>query len=159
MRCFAVLVFATFLTAQSIAQESAPDQTKLVQEATTISLRALQFTQGDLASLLDAKSQLTTAGWAEFMKKLEGWQDEKGAATFSSRLVPSGPALDVRRHDGLIDLTIPGVLEQESRNAYGGVSTTRYRAEVDVQYAESLRKVVHLKQHTCGGARSHLSCR
>lgn len=159
MRCFAVLVFATFLTAQSMAQESAPNQPKLVQEATTISLRTLQFTQGDLASLLDAKSQFTTAGWAEFMKKLQGWQDEKGAATFSSRLVPSGPALDVRRHDGVIDLTIPGVLEQESRNAYGGVSTTRYRAEVYVQFAESSRKVAHLKQHMCGGARSHLSCR
>lgn len=159
MRCFAVLVFATFLAAQSIAQEPALDQAALVQEATTISLRALQFTQGDLASLLDAKSQFTRAGWAEFMKKLDGWQDEKGAATFSSRLVPSGPALDVRRHDGVVDLTIPGVLEQESRNAYGGVSTTRYRAEVDVQYAESSRKVVHLKQHMCGGARSHLSCR
>ena len=159
MRRFAVLVFATFLTAQSMAQESAPDQTQLVQEATTISLRALQFTQRDLASLLDAKSQFTTAGWAEFMKKLEGWQDEKGAATFSSRLVPSGPALDVRRHDGVVDLTIPGVLEQESRNAYGGVSTARYRAEVDVQFDEGSRKVVHLKQHTCGGAKSHPSCR
>lgn len=159
MRCYAVLVFATFLTAQSMAQEPAPDQAALVQEATTISLRALQFNQGDLPSLLDAKSQFTTAGWTEFMKKLEGWQDEKGAATFSSRLVPSGPALDVRRHDGLIDLTIPGVLEQENRNAYGGVSTTRYRAEVDVQFAEDSRKVVHLKQHMCGGAKSRPSCR
>jgi hypothetical protein len=154
-----VLLFAVFVTSPSFAQEPAPDQAALVQEATAVCLRAVQFTQGDPASLLDAKSRFTSAGWAEFMKKLDGWQDEKGAAMFTSRFVPSGPALDVRRHDGLLDLTIPGVLEQESRNPYGGISTTKYRAEIELQLAEASRKVTHLKQHTCGGAGSHPSCR
>ncbi|MGN2248120.1 hypothetical protein ACFWZ3_15675 [Frateuria sp. GZRR35] len=159
MRFTASIVLAAFVTSQSFAQELARDQAKLVQQATTVSLRALQFTQGDLASLLDAKSQFTPGGWAEFMKKLDGWQDETGAATFSSRFVPSGPALDVRRHDGVVDLTIPGVLEQENRNPYGGVSTTKYRAEIDLRLAEALGKITHLKQRTCGSAGSHPSCR
>lgn len=159
MRSIPMLLLAAFVTMPSFAREPAQEQAKLVQEATAVCLRALQFTQGDPASLIDAKSRFTAAGWAEFMKKLDGWQDEKGAATFTSRFVPSGPALDVRQHDGVLDLTLPGVLEQESRNPYGGVSTTRYRAEIDLQLAVASRKVTHLKQRTCGGARSHPSCR
>lgn len=159
MRSIAIFVLGAFLTSQSLAQELDRDQTRLVQEATAVSLHALQFTQGDPVSLLDAKSEFTTGGWAEFMKKLDGWQDEAGAATYSSRFIPSGPALDVRRHDGVVDLTIPGVLEQESRNPYGGVSTTKYRAEIDLQIAEASGKLTHLKQRTCGGAGSHPSCR
>ena len=130
-----------------------------MEEATAVCLRALAFGQGDAASLLDAKSRFTVAGWAEFMKKLGGWQDEKGATTFTSRFIPSGPALDVRRHDGMVDLTIPGVLAQQNRNPYGGVSTMKYRVEIDLQLVEATRKVTHLKQRTCGGAGSNLSCR
>lgn len=159
MRLIAIFVLAAFVIPRSFAQEPAQDQAKLVQEATAVSLRALQFNQGDLASLLDAKSEFTEEAWAGFLKKLEGWRDEKGAAAFTSRFVPSGPALAVRRHDGVVDMTLPGILEQESRNAYGGVSTMKYRAEIDLQLAEGSRKITRLKQRTCGGAGSHPSCR
>ena len=159
MHSIAILFLASFVTLPSLAKEAARESAELMQDATAVCIRALEFTQGDSASLLDAKSRFTAEGWSEFMKKLQGWQDEKGAATFTSRFVPSGPALDVREHDGLVDLTIPGVLEQESRNPYGGVSVTKYRAEIDLQLAEATRKVTHLKQRTCGGAGSHTSCR
>ncbi|HET6432680.1 hypothetical protein [Dyella sp.] len=155
MRCIVILLLAV---SGACAAAPVPDQPARVREATAICLDALDFAQGDVASLLDAKSRFTAQGWAEFMKKLQGWQDDKGAPTFSSRFVPSGAALDVRRHDGVLDLTLPGVLEQTSRNPYGGVSVTKYRAEIDVQFAESTRTVTHLKQRTCGGAGSHPSC-
>lgn len=159
MRAIAALLLAAFVTSPAYSTQPVQAPADPVQDATAVCIRALAFTQGDPASLLDAKSRFTREGWAEFMKKLDGWQDAKGAATFTSRFTPSGPALDVRRHDGLIDLTLPGVLEQESRNPYGGVSVTRYRAEIDLQLAEATRKVTHLKQRTCGGAGSHPSCR
>jgi hypothetical protein len=153
------LLVAAFAVSPSFSEEAAQKPVGSVQEATSVCLRALEFVQGDTASLVDARDRFTAQGWAEFTKKLDGWLDEKGAPTFSSRFIPSGPALDVRRHDGVVDLTLPGVLEQESRNAFGGVSTTKYRAEIDLQLAEATRKVTHLKQHTCGGAGSHPSCR
>lgn len=159
MRSIAIVFAAAFLSARACAGQPLPDQAGLVQEATAVCIQTLQFAQGDKASLLDAKGHFTPEGWAQFMEKLQGWQDDRGAATFTSRFAPSGPALDVRRHDGVVYLTIPGVLEQESRNAYGGVSTTRYRAEVELQFAEATHKVTRLKQRTCGGAGSHLSCR
>ena len=159
MRSIAIVFAAAFLAASACAGQPHPDQAGLVQEATAVCIQALQFAQGDKASLLDARDHFTPEGWDQFMEKLRGWQDDGGAATYTSSFVPSGPALDVRWHDGVVDLTIPGVLEQESRNAYGGVSTTRYRAEVELQFAEGTHKVTHLKQRTCGGAGSHLSCR
>lgn len=159
MRSIAALLLAAFVTSHAYSTQPAQEQANLVQDATAVCIRALAFTRGDTATLLDAKNRFTREGWAEFMKKLDGWLEAKGAATFTSRFVPSGPALDVQRHDGVLDLTLPGVLEQESRNPYGGVSVTRYRAEIDLQLAEATRKVTHLKQRTCGGAGSHRSCR
>lgn len=159
MRSIATVLLAAFVTQQAFSSEPVPGQATPVQEATAVCVRALAFDQGDSASLLDVKDRFSAEGWAGFMKKLDGWLDGKGAATFTSRFVPSGPVLDVRRHDGVVDLTIPGVLEQQSHNAYGGVSTTKYRAEIDLQLAEATRKVTHLKQRTCGGAGSHPSCR
>lgn len=93
------------------------------------------------------------------MHKLDGWQDDKGAPTFTSRFRPSGPALDVQQHDDVVDLTLPGVLEQESHTPYGGVSMTKYRAEIDLEISGATRKVTRLSQRTCGGAGSHTSCR
>lgn len=159
MRSIALLVFSVLATASAASKALAPDHADPVAEATAVCIRALDFTQGDAASLVDARSRFTAEGWARFMKKLDGWLDSKGAANFSSRFLASGPALDVRRHDGMAELTLPGVLEQESRNAFGGVSTTRYRAEIDVQFAEATHLVTQLKQRTCGGAGSHASCR
>jgi len=159
MRSFVALLLAASVLSQACTAEPAREEADPVRQATAICLRALQFAQGDTATLVDAKPEFTTQAWAEFMEKLKGWQDMKGAPTFTSRFVPSGPALDVWRHDGMVELTLPGILEQETRNPYGGVSTMKYRAEIDLQFAESTRRVTRLKQRTCGGAGSHATCR
>lgn len=103
-----------------------------------ILLCVLQFIQGDLVSFFDVKSQFMMVGWVEFMKKLEGWQDEKGVVMFSFWFVLFGFVLDVWWYDGVIDLIIFGVLEQESCNVYGGVLFMRYCVEIDVQFDEGL---------------------
>lgn len=159
MRSIAILFLAVFASSQLSAHEPSADQAQLVSEATAICARALEFAQGDRASLVDAKAQFSAEGWAQFTKRLNGWRDDEGAPTFTSHFRPSGPALDVRQHDGVVDLTIPGVLEQENRNPYGGVSRTKYRSEIDIEIAAATRKVTRLNQRTCGGAGSHPSCR
>lgn len=153
-----VALLAAVLAMPALSNPPA-DPAQLEQHATAAGHRALEFTQGDLASLLDAQKDFTPEGWTDFRSKLEGWLDGKGATTFSSSFAASGPAVDVRRSDGVLFLTIPGVLKHESRNPHGGVSVTRYRAEIDVQLAEASRKVVRLKQRTCGGANTQSSCR
>lgn len=159
MRSFMFLLFAVVLATRAYASDPSGERAKLVQRATAVGMRALNFQQGDLPSLLDAQKDFTPEGWAEFTAKLKGWLDQNGATTFSSAFVPSSPAVDVRRGDGVLYLTMPGVLQHESKNQFGGVSTTRYRAEIDIQLSETSQKVLHLQQRTCGGARAHASCR
>ena len=93
------------------------------------------------------------------MKKLNGWLDEKGAPKFSSNFSPSGNALDIHQEEGAVRLTIPGILKQESRNEFGGVSTTAYRVEIDIQLGGKPVKIERLEQRTCGGAKTKASCR
>lgn len=114
MRFFIVLLFVLAFAVPAFSMDLGKDQTKLVQHATALGLRAMEFNQGNLPSLLDAEKDFITEGWMEFKVKLNGWLDEKGAATFSSVFVPSGPALDVRRRDRVMYLTIPGVLKHEN---------------------------------------------
>lgn len=121
--------------------------------------RALNFIQGDLVSLLEAKDDFTSQGWGEFMKALDGWLDDKGASKFSSNFSPSGKVIDIRLENEVLYLVIPGVLKQESRNPNGGVSTTAYRAEINVKLIGKPLKIEQMKQITCGGAKTTLSCR
>jgi hypothetical protein len=120
---------------------------------------ALDFRQGDLASLLDARPLFTESGWADFMKRLAGSLDPSGAATFTSTFTPSGPAMAARQGSSDLAVTVPGVLKHESRNPHGGVSTTSYRAEIDIRVAPGPLRVDLLVQRTCGGATTRSSCR
>lgn len=162
MRYFLVFFVALSISGAVSAQISpagTKSQAAAVHYAEKASLRALDFTQGDIESLLDARNDFTPEGWTEFMKKLDGWLDDKGAPKLSSNFSPSGEALDVRRKSGEFRLTIPGILKQESRNQFGGVSTTAYRAEIDVQLSGKPMKIEHMIQRTCGGANTVTSCR
>jgi len=75
-----ILVFAVLLS--SASAQTAPadlkDQAAVVRYAEGASLRALNFVQGNIMSLVDAQDDFTPQGWSEFMKKLNGWLDEKG---------------------------------------------------------------------------------
>ena len=162
MHVLKVLLFASaFLSIAESAvtntQVSGPDAQ--VRFAETASVTALNFRQGSLASLVDARSDFTAGGWAEFMKHLAGSLDEGGAPTFSSTFTPSGVAVDVKQEQGKLSLTIPGVLKHESRNSRGGASSTSYRAEINVRVSASPLKVELIVQRTCGGATTKLSCR
>ena len=93
-----VPVLGTVLVSAVISLSNAHSQNKteglgnIVRYAETASLRALNFSQGDLASLVDAKNDFTASGWNEFMKGLDGWLNENGAPKFSSNFSPSGAA-------------------------------------------------------------------
>lgn len=152
----ALLVVSQAMGGQATAGTPADAERKAVAYAEVVIRKALDFAQGDLASLRDAQVEFSPQAWAEFMKYMDGFLDAGGAPTFASRFVPSGPALDVRTVDGIVQLTIPGVLTQESRSP---MSVTAYRAEIDVQVSGSLLRIVRVTQRTCGGAKTHATCR
>ncbi len=162
MRYF-IVFFVTLLSNGSILAQITPtdikDQITIVDFAQNASIRALDFIQGDITSLMDAQDDFVPKGWNEFMKDMDGWLDDKGAPKFSSNFIPSGKALDISGENGMLRLTIPGILKQQSQNAFGGVSTTTYRAEIDVQMGGNPVKIEHLEQRTCGGASTVTSCR
>lgn len=147
-----VVVLAVAASAQSDVTEA---QTRFALRA---AVEALDFRQGDLASLVDAKLLFTESGWAAFSRKLNGFVDHHGAATFTSTFTPSGPATSSKRVNDSLTVTIPGVLRHESRHPQGGMSTTSYRAEIDVRISTSPFKVELLLQRTCGGASTVQSC-
>ena len=161
MRFTAFLFTTIFVFGFTPVQVLAEGQTKaaLVQYAELATERALNFIQGDLVSLLDAKDDFTSKGWADFMRVLDGWLDDKGASSFSSNFSPSGNAIDIRLENEVLYLVIPGVLKQESRSQNGGVSTTAYRTEINVKLIGKPLKIEQMKQITCGGAKTKLSCR
>jgi hypothetical protein len=160
---YSIAAMAVLLSNSSASAQTAPadlkDQAAVVRYAEGASLRALNFVQGNIPSLVDAQDDFTPQGWIEFMKKLNGWLDDKGAPKFSSNFSPSGKVLDIHQEEGAVRLTIPGILKQESRNEFGGVSSTTYRVEIDIQLGGKPVKIERLEQRTCAGAKTVVSCR
>ena len=158
-----VVIFAALLGTRSSLAQTAPadltDEAAVARYAEGICVQALDFKQGDIGSLMDAQDTFAPDGWREFMKALDGALDDRGAPTFSSSFSPSGKALDIHRDNGRLTLTIPGILKQEVRNKRGGVSTTTYRAEIEIQLGGAPVKIERLKQSVCGGAKTVTSCR
>lgn len=162
MRIFKLwsLLLALFPTA-GFAQPAVEDQVLIaqLQLAESAAGAILNFQQGDVASLIDARAYFTPSGWSDFMKGLTGSLDQDGGPNFSSTFVPSGASLDVKKHQDSISLTIPGVLKHESRNQHGSVSRTEYRAEIDIRTSANPHKLESIKQRTCGGAAIMSACR
>lgn len=162
MRALVALLFSSvFLTVSAHAAENtefnATDtQTRFAEKAV---VDALNFRQGELASLEDSKPLFTASGWADFMGRLTGFVDSQGAATFTSTFTPSGPAIVTKHDKENLTVTVPGVLKHESRNSQGGASTTAYRAEIDIRVSPVPFKIELLVQRTCGGATTKPSCR
>ena len=144
-----VLLMALFVGIPSLARSAPPsakDEDAIVASVQKAVVRALDYKQGDRASLMDAKPDFTADGWKEFMKRMDGWLDAKGAPLASQRFTPLAAAVVKSREDGVIRLSIPGTLEQR-QNA----SRTTYRVTVDVQLVGSPMKIEHLEPLT-GGA-------
>jgi hypothetical protein len=162
MRCFIMLFVIVWVMSLGLAhatQPSTTDQATVIGVVQPAVVKALHHRQGDVESLTDAQDGFTPDGWGECMNHLAGWLDDEGAPTFSAEFVPSGEPLDIRRESGRLSVTIPGILTHQTRNAWGGVSSTAYRAEIDVQVGEDPITIEHLSQRTCGGASLVTSCR
>jgi hypothetical protein len=122
------------------ARLQANQQAEVIEFAQKAVVRALDYSQGDRQSLIDAQNDFTADGWREFMKWLEGWLDSKGAPLGSSVFMPSGDAVIMDQENGLSHLTVPGTLKQNQNK-----SATTYRIVVDVRIERNPVKIAHLK--------------
>jgi hypothetical protein len=147
---FMVLLGALVLAGPALAQTTPgppTDQAAIVAPVQNAVVRALNFDQGDGARLRGAREDFTPEGWQQFMKRLDGWLDARGAPTFSSSFVPSGNATILGQDDGALHVVIRGTLKH-SQNA----STTTYPIVIDVRAGGKPLKIEHLEQTVCIGA-------
>jgi hypothetical protein len=133
------LLFAGPVFAQT-APQSAVDEEAVVNSAQTAVVRALDYEQGNRASLMDAKNDFTAGGWKEFMQRMDGWLDDKGAPLGSETFILTGDAVVKSRQDGVLHLSIPGELKQR----HNGSGTT-YRVVVDVRIVGNPMRIEHLE--------------
>ena len=103
-------------------------------------MQTLNYSQGDRQSLMDAQDAFTPDVWREFMKRMEGWLDPKGAPLGSSSFVQSGDVVMTGQENGMLHLTVPGVLKQSQNK-----SVTTYRVVVEVRIGRNPVKVAHLE--------------
>ena len=157
---FVVLIVAVFLGGprwMQTASVAKTDQAAIVDFTQKAVARALDYDQGNRGSLMDAQDDFTSDGWREFMQWLQGYLDSKGAPTGSSLFTSTGDPVVKHQENGVTRLTIPGILKQESKNTYGGISKTTYRVSIDVRVGGNPLKIQHLKAIICAGA-STKSC-
>ena len=132
------LVSVPQLTQAALLQ--AKDQASIVEFVQKAVVRALDYSQGDRQSLIDAQDDFSADAWREFMARMEEWVDSKGTPLSSSSFTPSGAAVITGDENGLLHLTVPGVLKQSQNK-----STTTYQVEVDVSVGGNPLKIAHLK--------------
>jgi len=116
------------------------DQVAAIEFAKNAVVQALNYGQGDRQSLIDAQDAFTAEGWREFMRRMEGWLDSKGAPLGSSSFIPSGDVVITGQQNGVIRLTVPGVLKQTQHK-----SATTYRVVVEVRMSGNPVKIGHLE--------------
>jgi hypothetical protein len=78
---------------------------------------------------------------------MAGYLDDKGAPAFNSNFTPTGKTRVIEEKDGIVHVKIPGTLKQGNR-----ISSTTYRAAIDVYAGGKPIKIERLEQITCGGA-------
>jgi hypothetical protein len=155
MPCHLIALLAAFSSGAPVFAQTPrakADQAAIVALAQEAVVRALDFHQGDLASLTDARGDFTPEGWSAFLKHMEGWLDANGTPTFSSSFVPSGVGRVIGEENGVLHVRIPGTLKQTQNSS----STTYGRAAVEVRVSGKPPKIQHLEQITC--ARSSTAC-
>jgi len=137
------LVCVAVLSSPLLAQAGVPtkDQAAVVKFAQSAAVRALDFEQGNLQSLLDARDDFTLDGWNDFMKHMRGYVDAKGVPQFSQSFVPFGDAKVIDEESGIVHLTILGRLKQ----THDSSSTTYDHVEIDVRVGGTPIKIQHLE--------------
>lgn len=135
------------------ATRSGSDQAAIVRLGQKAALGALNFQQGDAVGFTHAREDFTVDGWKDFIKRMEGFLDQKGAPTFTSSFVAAHDARVVDEKEGVLHLRIPGTLIQSSN-----IARTTYKAALEVYLLpnrasdERSVKIQRLEQITCVGA-------
>jgi hypothetical protein len=153
---FKVFAITVFLGIPVFAQNATPsrfDQTTIVGFGEKAAIAALNFQQGDAVGFARAHVDFTSDGWKDFIKRMEGFLDQKGAPTFTSSFVAAHSATVLDEREGGLHLRIPGTLTQSSN-----LGRTTYRAAIEVYVLPNRTaggrpiKIQRLEQITCAGA-------
>lgn len=152
IRCLALLLLFPFTVALAQSGSSAVSDQALQSIQKSV-FRALNFSQGDGGALNQAKAGFTPQAWADFLKHMSGFLDDKGAPTFTQKFEAAGPAVVISSASDSVRLKIPGTLTQIQ-----GVSRTTYRLRVEVQAAGNPLRIEHLEQVTCSGKEAATYC-
>jgi hypothetical protein len=136
--CTAALVTSPLLAQSAVATK---DQAAAAQFAQSAAMRALNFEQGNLQSLLDARDDFTLDGWNSYTKHMEGYLDAKGVPQFSQTFVPFGDAMVIDEKGGIVHLAIRGKLKQ----THDSSSTTYEHVEIDIRVGGAPIKIQHLE--------------
>jgi len=153
---FKVFAITVFLGIPVFAQNAAPsrlDQAAIVGFSQKAAIAALNFQQGDAVGFARAHDDFTSDGWKDFIKRMEGFLDQKGAPTFTSSFVAARGATVLDEKEGVLHLRIPGTLTQSSN-----LGRTTYRAAIEVYVLPNRTaggrtiKIQRLEQITCAGA-------
>lgn len=131
---------------QSVSDASDRTAIDFVRDAVP---RALDYEQGNRASLVDAQGDFTAEGWQGFMKWLSGFVDENGAPTGSSVFTATDEPRIGKRENGIIRLSVPGTLKQYGKIPAGAASVTTYRVTVDVEVTQNPQKIRRLEVKMC----------
>ena len=150
---FAATVLAIALLAiAASAQSDTSDRTTIIAAAQNEALAAINFRQGETASLERAHNHFTPDGWKNFMAHMQGFLDKNGAPTFTSTFVVSKGPVFLGEKDEVVHFRVPGTLTQVQ-----GASRTIYRAALEIYAVRDPRiqgggsiKIQHLEQITCG---------
>jgi hypothetical protein len=143
-------VFVLVLVSAPLLAQGLPttaDKRMVVDVAQTAAVQTLNFSQGDIESLARARVNFTPGGWDDFMKRMQGFLDAKGAPTFTSSFVPSGNATILGEENGVVHFRVPGTLVQSNN-----VGKTTYRGAIEVRAGGNPVRIEHLEQIACVGA-------
>jgi hypothetical protein len=143
-----LMPLAAFFAAKStFAQYKSPeivDESAIVAMAQQVTMRALNFQEGDVQAFTRLRAQFTAESWAAFMKHMEGWLDANEAPKFTSSFTPTGNAIIAGRENGNLRIRIPGLLKQTHNE-----SSTTYRSYIEVLAGGEPIKIRHLEQVAC----------
>jgi hypothetical protein len=70
--------------------QSTSERSAAVAFARSVAVKALTYSQGDRQTLMDAESDFTPEGWREFMSRMVGFVDAKGAPQAARTSCPTG---------------------------------------------------------------------
>jgi hypothetical protein len=150
--CSAILLLAlVFGTGSLLAQapSTVADQQGIINSVQTAAIQAVNFRQGDIDGFTRARANFTPDGWADYLKRMQGFLDANGAPTFTSSFVPSGNVTILGAANEIIHIRVPGTLVQSNN-----VAKTTYRAALEIQAGGNPVRIEQLKQITCFGESS-----